>query len=388
MTTAVKSPTRIPGSAGEAKRSVDRYVGTIVGESTSREFRLAVKQEAVREQDIIAVDATLTSAEAHQEAFRIWAKVIRIERVNPLFPSEAGHELAETQTDPFDTVLSLSREMVSAVCQVLGTEPIEGDPEGKLGHLRYPAKPATSAYRPESADVKRIVLGTLEKRGERALSIARLANREEVEVKVDGDAIVRRHLAILAMTGAGKSWAARRIIEEIAQKHYPIVIFDPHGDYTGLAAVPALKNRVQLFRADLPIFDEDVDTAAQIVSGLSGEEMTPAQYDAFATLFAAVPSLFAKDNLSDGLLRDLLLKITKDQSIAKFGISRDLFGLAHLASAVNVLAKLKDKRSKQSEPTEEETLLIDAGLDAMEKIDAQQAGTFRVTSRQCRKAAF
>src|SRR5436853_7842394 len=117
-------------SPSSAKATADRYVGTIVGESTSREFRLAVKHEALKEQDIIAVDATLSISghDADPESFRIWAKVIRIERLNPLFPSEAGHELAETQTDPFDTVLSLSREMVSAVCQVLGTEPIKDDP--------------------------------------------------------------------------------------------------------------------------------------------------------------------------------------------------------------------------------------------------------------------
>ncbi len=36
------------------------YVGTLVGESTSREFRLAVRHEAAREQDIIAVDAELS----------------------------------------------------------------------------------------------------------------------------------------------------------------------------------------------------------------------------------------------------------------------------------------------------------------------------------------
>ena len=35
------------------------YVGTLVGDSTSREFRLAVAHETIREQDIIAVDAEL-----------------------------------------------------------------------------------------------------------------------------------------------------------------------------------------------------------------------------------------------------------------------------------------------------------------------------------------
>src|SRR5437660_4086378 len=94
------------------RRTADRYVGTLVGESTSREFRLAVAHEMIREQDIIAVDAELRrhNEDTKREQIRVWAKVQRIERLNPLFPIEAGHELATTHTNPFDTVLSLSRE--------------------------------------------------------------------------------------------------------------------------------------------------------------------------------------------------------------------------------------------------------------------------------------
>ena len=219
------------------------YVGTLVGDSTSREFRLAVAHETIREQDIIAVDAELRSPVGNTapEEIRVWAKVQRIERTNPLFPQEAGHELAATRTDPLDTVLSLSREMVTAVCQVLGAEPINGRASGKLDHLRYPPQPASSAYRPDSDDIARVVLGELQERENRSLDIAYLSNRPEVDARVDGHAIVTRHLAILAMTGAGKSWTARRIIEQLANKHYPIVIFDPHGDYTGLAEVPDLQ---------------------------------------------------------------------------------------------------------------------------------------------------
>ncbi len=71
----------------------------------------------------------------------------------------------------------------------------------------------------------------------RSLDIATLSNRSDINIAVDGHAIVTRHLAILAMTGAGKSWTARRIIEQLTKKDYPIIIFDPHGDYTGLADI-------------------------------------------------------------------------------------------------------------------------------------------------------
>src|SRR5262249_3035714 len=202
----------MPASPGTPERA---YVGTIVGESTSREFRLAIAAEAVREQDIVAVDARLKSADGFDrpEDIRVWAKVQRIERVNPLFPHEAGHELAATQTHPLETVLSLSREMVTAICQVLGAEQRGGKATGRLDQLRYPARPASQAYRPGSADVARVVMGDLEGNKNRAIDLATLSNRPEITVLVDGHHVVTRHLAILAMTGAGKSWTSRRIIE-------------------------------------------------------------------------------------------------------------------------------------------------------------------------------
>src|SRR2546430_5394503 len=155
-----KSVTTKPTTSASQKP----YVGTLVGESTSTEFRLAVAHETIREQDLIAVDAEIQKTDSEErESIRVWAKVKRIERLNPLFPTESGHELAATKTSPFDTVLSLSREMVSAVCQVLGSEPRDASSGGKLNQVRYPPQPASSAYRPESADITRIVVGDLQK---------------------------------------------------------------------------------------------------------------------------------------------------------------------------------------------------------------------------------
>ena len=266
----------------------EKIVGTLVGESTSKEFRLAVTPDAIQEQDIIAVDATLNETEesGELEEIRVWAKVQRIERINPLFPAEAGHELAETQTDPMDTVLSLSREMVSAVCQVLGYERLEGEWAGKLESLRYPPKPATRAYSPDSKDLERVLVGNLAENQNSALDIATLSNRPDIDVKVNGHAIVTRHLAILAMTGAGKSWAARRIIEELADKKYPMVIFDPRGDYTGLADIESLRDRVNRYHAAFPIFEQEADTVAQIVGNL-GYELSPTMIALFGDLFDA-----------------------------------------------------------------------------------------------------
>jgi uncharacterized protein len=99
---------------------------------------LAVKQEAIREQDLIAVDAELRKPESQQvECIRVWTKVKRIERLNPLFPKESGHELADAGIGAFDTVLSLSKEMVTAVCQVLGWESRDEHEGGKLTRISH-----------------------------------------------------------------------------------------------------------------------------------------------------------------------------------------------------------------------------------------------------------
>jgi uncharacterized protein len=324
------------------EQQATRYVGTLVGESTSREFRLAVAHEAIREQDIIAVDAqlrvpnaTLTEdgQEPPAENIRVWAKVQRIERLNPLFPSEAGHELAATQTNPLDTVLSLSREMVTAVCQVLGSEPLRGSKGGKLDHLRYPPQPATNAYDPESKDVARVVLGELEQRRNRALDVAELSNRKDVDIKVDGHAIVTRHLAILAMTGAGKSWTARRIIEQLARKNYPIVIFDPHGDYTELAQVPALGSKVCRFYAQFPVFEEPAETVMSVVESLA-HQLSNTQKEMFPDIFKAARAFL---DVPEEVLEERqawLSDYLSNENIDKYGIRPNLYFLADFTEAL------------------------------------------------------
>jgi hypothetical protein len=356
-----------------------RFVGTIVGESTSREFRLALAHEAVREQDIIAVDAELRRTDAEgSEKIRVWAKVQRIERVNPLFPHEAGHELAATQTHPMDTVLSLSREMVTAVCQILGSEPLDGSGGGRLDHLRYPAQPASSAYRPTSSDIARVVLGDLQSQQNRALDIATLSNRPEVSVKVDGHDIVTRHLAILAMTGSGKSWTARRIIEELSRKNYPIVIFDPHGDYTGLADVPALSGRVKRFYASFPVFEEDADTVAAIVDTL-GYPLTHAMRGLFDQVFAFASHFIVDDRDEMQERTRWLSERLANPSILQYGVRPDMYLVGNLTEAAELCVRQDDEDGQ--------TTLQGWGWNAIINYSGTDARTLEGIKKRCRRAA-
>ncbi|MDE2517099.1 MAG: extracellular solute-binding protein, partial [Rhodospirillales bacterium] len=101
----------------------------------------------------------------------------------------------------------------------------------QLSPLTYPVKPSGEVLYPPPDDVRRLLTG--EEDNSAKLKIGSLIARGDVEVSLSARHIVSRHLAILAMTGGGKTVAARRIIRELIDLKYPLVIFDPHGDYLG-----------------------------------------------------------------------------------------------------------------------------------------------------------
>jgi hypothetical protein len=61
-----------------------------------------------------------------------------------------------------------------------------------------------------------------------------LEGHNELKINLDLKNVITKHLAILAKSGAGKSYSVGVILEEIAKKNVPILILDPHGEYSSL----------------------------------------------------------------------------------------------------------------------------------------------------------
>src|SRR5262249_15426624 len=249
---------------------------------------------------------------------------------------------------------------------------------GKLAHLRYPAQPASSAYRPDEKDVARVVLGELQDKKDRALDVATLANRPEISVAVDGHGGVTRHLAIIAMTGAGKSWASRRIIEQLAAKNYPIVIFDPRGDYTGLSDVPSLASRVRRYYADFPVFEEDAETVADIVNSL-GYRLTDTMRTTFPDLFKAAAEFYVDDQDELKERKDWLTARTPGPERQRFGLSPDLWLVALLAEVAEVA--IRDKNVDDLKQLE------DWGWPGLGRYSKTDIRTLEGIKKRCRRAA-
>ena len=55
-----------------------------------------------------------------------------------------------------------------------------------------------------------------------------------IPVFLDLNKTIRKHISVLAMTGAGKSYAVCVILEELLKNDIPIVIIDPHREYQSL----------------------------------------------------------------------------------------------------------------------------------------------------------
>jgi hypothetical protein len=235
----------------------------VVGVSSTTEFQMQVRPDAVRAQDLVAVDTVEGGM-----TYRVWAKIGTIERLNPLFPREAAQELAFQGRDPVDSVVSMSREMITATCTVVGVQR-----DGRLEPPKYPVQPAGRVYVPPADEIESFLVGDTPEH--RRLYLGTERGNKDVRVFVDAHMVVSRHLAVLASTGAGKTVATRKILEELMAKHYPILIFDPHGDYSGLHI--AKHTEVTTYLPEIRLAEEEFDQVLGYVRGMSGEMLSAPQ---------------------------------------------------------------------------------------------------------------
>lgn len=101
---------------------------------------------------------------------------------------------------------------------------------GDIDYLKIPRTPA-----PPGTEVKLASSEVLDKifRFKDGLKLGHLISNENVEVNLNINKMVSRHLAILAMTGAGKSNTVSVIIDGLLANNGCPLIFDMHSEYVG-----------------------------------------------------------------------------------------------------------------------------------------------------------
>ncbi len=88
---------------------------------------------------------------------------------------------------------------------------------------------------PPGADVSRAPTELLSQAfGQGHIEVGHLLTSEDVRVRLDVNEVVRRHLAILAITGGGKGNTVAVIASRILELGGSIVVIDPHSEYVSM----------------------------------------------------------------------------------------------------------------------------------------------------------
>ncbi len=103
----------------------------------------------------------------------------------------------------------------------------------KFVRLSYPPYPGAKVNVPKSEDLVSFLGFSKE-----GLHLGKVENTD-ADVKIDMSRLLQKHMAILAMSGAGKSYTVSILLEELLEKPKDqtvgIVIFDVHGEYKNFA---------------------------------------------------------------------------------------------------------------------------------------------------------
>ncbi len=133
----------------------------------------------------------------------------------------------------------------------------------KLTSPTVPTRPGADVTRASSEILERLL-------GKGDIPMGTVLHHPEVEVPLQGDEILSKHLAVLGMTGSGKSNALkilmRNVLSNPAYEDLRVLIVDTHGEYTPIASSLAPKSTVVDVQLRQNILDEEVMKEALDVS--------------------------------------------------------------------------------------------------------------------------
>ncbi len=203
-------------------------IGTIFGETGFADFRFVVSDPSTKQGDYLKI--------WHETDGWTLAQVVAITKSN----DDVTIESALDKRDGAGT------DRVVAKAIVIGSR------QNRV--LRVPKTPFSPGDRVFRADPK-LIAGSLGlTHGDVYLG---LLEGQELPVHLDANTLVQKHVSILARTGSGKSYAAGVIIEELLDQRIPLLIIDPHGEYTSLKD-PAVEGDFERFGVSQSGYAENI----------------------------------------------------------------------------------------------------------------------------------
>ena len=135
-----------------------------------------------------------------------------------------GNDALNIDINDFKAIQKISR-IGAEDNYIRGKIKILGDVNDNLRLPRTPVLPGTEIKLADKEILEEIF------KVKNPVKLGSLVNQSDVEVNVDANPILSRHLAILAMTGAGKSNTVSVLIDQLLGYSIPVFVFDMHGEY-------------------------------------------------------------------------------------------------------------------------------------------------------------
>ena len=217
-------------------------IGIIVGEATSTEFIFVSEREKYPPRWEYLLVSSREYVDGNLKEVNVLAQVERIVSRSDVLSQNLDMEALERiKKAGIDEVKTLGQ------ARVLGYIP-----EGSGNKQVYLPRRAVIPGQPIYIAPKDFLSKFFSYPEDEGLYVGNLISRPDVPVYLSVSGL-RRHLAIIAQTGAGKSYCAGVLAEELLRLGASLLIIDPHADYVFLSLTPdgeryEYADRITVFR--------------------------------------------------------------------------------------------------------------------------------------------
>jgi len=168
---------------------------------------------------------------------------------------------------------------------------------------------------------------------ENGLKIGNLETNPDIDIHVNKEDFYK-HFAVLAQTGAGKSYTVGVLIEEMLDKNLPVMVIDPHGEFNSLSRpnpdkedesqrkgydVNEYSPNTDINQEALPLSFSSINMEKKELLDVIPDSLTNSQ---MGVLYNALKRL--RDRNEDYNLNDIMDEVSNEDSTAKWNLLNSL----------------------------------------------------------------
>lgn len=203
---------------------MDKYIGKLIGNTGNpNDLKIALENSfSAKRGEFVKIKHRETKEDGDTY---VLGRIVSISRNNILYNSNMGEGLSSLEVLPG---AQITGETLFGTVQLIGYS-------DNYGQIKIPRRPLNPGEKVYGVDYE--FLAKFYKFDENtSINIGNLIGYDKgentVPIYLDVNKLVTEHLAVLAMTGSGKSYTIGRIIERlVTEMNGSVVVFDVHGEY-------------------------------------------------------------------------------------------------------------------------------------------------------------